>query len=679
MNMHMLDWAILLGALGLLAFICWWASRLTKSVADFLAANRLAGRYLLAVGQGMAGLGAITIAANFEKYYQAGFAASWWVQMVVPITLIITLTGFVIYRYRETRAMTMAQFFEMRYSKRFRIFAGMLTWLSGILNYGIFPAVSARFLIYFTGLPSTVEVAGFSVSTFALVMGILLTVAVCMAVFGGQISIMVTDMVQGQFVVIVMLLILAILFYHMSWGDVIAGLHESPEGKSKVNPFDQDKVTDFNLWYFMMMGVLNIYGTRAWQGSQGYNAAAITPHEARMAGILGDFRGMITNLAILMVPIYVFAYMHLPQFSSEAAQVMDNLGGIDNPQIQKQMLVPMALGDILPVGLMGLFAAVVILSAVSTDNTYLHSWGSIFIQDVVHPFLKKPLSQRAHMWALRLSIVSVAVFAFIWGLVFPIHEYIYMYFQITGAIYLGGAGAVIIGGLYWKRGTAGGAWAAMICGSTIAVVGIVVRNIMWPYWLPEWKARYVDVALLQQLPEKFPLNGMQMSFLAACVAIIAYVVASLLSKRKPADMDRLLHRGKYAVQADAANDAFPAALEAPRPRRTLMQRLGIGPEFTRGDKVIYFFKLGWALFFVFVFVLGTSVNLFWPIPDSVWEKWWAFKTGIVFVVGALTVVWFLWGGFRDLFRMSAALKTMERDVTDDGTVSAEEHVQEEVK
>ena len=685
MNMHLIDWMIPIGIVILMLVICWVSSSLNRSVSDFLAANRMAGRYLLAIGSGVSGLGAISIAANFEKYYQAGFAAYWWAQMVAPIGLILALSGFVTYRYRETRAMTMAQFFEMRYSRRFRIFSGALAWTSGIFNYGIFPAVSANFIIKFTGLPTDFQFLGLTLQTLPVTMALLLGVAAAMAMLGGQIAGMVTDMIQGQFVTIAMLVILIVLFYHMSWAQVVEGLRHSPEGHSRINPFKQDKVEDFNAWFFMMAAFLQVYGTKAWQGSQGYNAAARTPHEARMAGILGEFRGMITGLVLMMVPIFVFAYLHLPQYADEAASLAPRLAAIGDAQLEKQLLVPMALGDILPIGVMGMFAAVIILASVGTDNTYLHSWGSIFIQDVLMPFRKKPLSTKAHMRLLRISMLSVAVFAFSWSLLFPLNEYIYMYFQITGAIYLGGAGAVILGGLYWSRGTASGAWAAMITGSSLAVLGIALRNIVWPMVLPSAKASYPDLELWSVLPAQFPLNGMQMSFGAAGAAIVAYVVGSLLSKAPPANMDKLLHRGAYANKADhPKGQPLPVAEQSAVPlvpvtkgkvKRTWWQRLGVGPEFTRGDKLIYALKLGWVMLFVTAFAVGTTVNFFYPIPDSVWEKWWAFKVGLTGVVGAITVVWFLWGGFHDLKVMIRELRASSRDSDDDGSVAAEDHVQ----
>lgn len=672
MNMGALDWAILVGFFLALIAIAWLSSRLTTSVADFLAANRSAGRYLLTIAQGMSGLGAISIAANFEKYYQAGFGAMWWVQILAPLSLILALSGFVIYRFRETRALTMAQFFEMRYSRRFRIFSGVLAWLSGILNYGIFPAVTARFIVYFTGLPTEVSIAGWSVATTVPVMIVLLGTAFVMASVGGQVSIMITDFFQGQFVNIVMLIILGVLFYYMSWPEVIEGLRHAPEGQSRINPFKQGELADFNVWFFIILGVLQIYGYKAWQGSQGYNAAAKTPHEAKMATILGEFRGMITLLMLLLVPIFIFAYLHLPQFASTAEHVTLIVGQIPDAQIQKQMLVPTALGSILPAGVMGLFASVIIAASIATDSTYMHSWGSIFVQDVILPFRKTRLSPRAHLWLLRGAIFSVAGFAFVWSILFPLNEYIFMYFQITGAIYLGGAGAVILGGLYWPRGSTGGAWAAMIVGSALAVVGIVLRNVIWPA-LPRFREMYPEWETWMFLPEQFPLNGAQMSFVAAVAAIGAYISVSLLSRKPPADLNKILHRGSHAVDGEHIGgepDRVSARhLLKIRPAASWRERLGIGPEFTRSDRVIYYLKIGWVMFFVVVFVVGTVVNLIWPFSDSAWEIWWGFKVFITIAAGIAATIWFLIGGFRDLLELIRELRKARCDVADDGTVA----------
>ena len=212
--MQWIDWTIVGGLLFVLMMIAYGTSKLTKSVSDFLAANRCAGRYLLTMAQGMAGLGAISIAAHFEQFYEAGFCASWWNQILAPVLILVALSGFVIYRFRETRALTMAQFLEIRYSRKFRIFAGMLAWTAGVINYGIFPAVTGRFLIHFMCLPVETSILGFTLPTLVLVMAIMLSIALFMTLMGGQIAVMLTDFFQGQYVSIVALVVLATLFHN---------------------------------------------------------------------------------------------------------------------------------------------------------------------------------------------------------------------------------------------------------------------------------------------------------------------------------------------------------------------------------------------------------------------------------------------------------------------------------
>ena len=154
--MHWLDWTIVVVMLAFIIATALSTKKYMLSVADFLSANRCAGKYLLGVADGISGLGAVSIIALFEMNYKAGFTASWWKLMLLPVGVIIASTGWVQYRFRQTRAMTMAQFFEIRYSRSFRVFAGIMGYISGIINFGIFPAVGGRFFQYFCGFPTYV-------------------------------------------------------------------------------------------------------------------------------------------------------------------------------------------------------------------------------------------------------------------------------------------------------------------------------------------------------------------------------------------------------------------------------------------------------------------------------------------------------------------------------------------
>ena len=151
MKMHWIDWSIIIFLLGSLLLITLYARKYMKSVADFLAANRLAGRYMLTVSSGFGG--AISIIAVWEMMYNSGLPTQWWGMIGMPIGLILGISGFIIYRFRQTRALTLAQFFEMRYSRQFRYFSGFLCWMSGVFNYGIFPLITARVIVYFFGFP----------------------------------------------------------------------------------------------------------------------------------------------------------------------------------------------------------------------------------------------------------------------------------------------------------------------------------------------------------------------------------------------------------------------------------------------------------------------------------------------------------------------------------------------
>ena len=191
--MIFVDWLIVFIVLAGMIFSVNLSKGLMKSVTDFLSAGRTAGRYLIAVSSGIAGLGAISVVMFLEMGYVAGFSLAWWGLSQGIIILMLTMSGWVIYRFRSTRCLTLAQFFEKRYSRRFRIFTGIVAFTAGIINFGIFPAVGAQFFISYCGLPDYVM----GVSVYPLLMIVLLGISLYFVYTGGQIAVIIADFFQG--------------------------------------------------------------------------------------------------------------------------------------------------------------------------------------------------------------------------------------------------------------------------------------------------------------------------------------------------------------------------------------------------------------------------------------------------------------------------------------------------
>lgn len=643
--MTIFDWLVFGLPLVLVLGVGLLTQKYMRSVADFLSGGRLAGPYLLAVAKGEMQAGAVVFVASFEVISRSGFTLVWWSWIAVPVTLIVAISGFVVYRYRETRAMTIAQFFELRYSRKFRVFTGMLGFGAGIVNFGIIPAVGARCMVYFLGLPPSVHLFSVTVSTSLLLMAVFLSITVFITLSGGLITVMVTDCIEGMLSQFFYLIIIVSLLTMFSWSQISEVLTSQPAGHSLINPFDSGELKDFNIWYVLMSLFVGVYGTMAWQNASAYNSAAITPHASVMGGILGRWRESGKVAVVTLLAVCAMTYLLHPDFAKGAMAVRDQLAQISDPQTQKQMQVPIALAELLPVGVRGILCAILVMGIFGGDSTHLHSWSGIFVQDVLLPLRRKPFGPKQHVRVLRWAVVGVAVFAFLFGALFQQTEYIVMWWMVTTAIYVGGAGACIIGGLYWKKGTTAGAWSALLTGSGLSVGGIVARQLHG---------------------NEFPLNGTQISFAATLVAIVVYVVVSLLTCRRDYDMDRLLHRGKYAAIKEKVGEVVVIP-----PRRGLRwgKLIGMDENFTLSDKWIAGGLFGWSMLWVGVFAIGTIWNLIAPWPDSVWSSYWHIAgIGVPVLMSIVTAIWFTWGGVRDIRRLFVRLKEQRIDHLDDGTV-----------
>ena len=688
MNLSFVDWAIVIIVLAGMVYSVSFTKGLMRSVTDFLSAGRTAGRYLISVSQGAAGLGAISIIGFLEVGFITGFSFQWWGLSQGIILLALTTSGWVIYRFRQTRSLTLAQFFEKRYSRNFRIFAGIIAFLCGIINFGIFPAVGAQFFISYCGFPDSI----FGIPTFPLMMIFLISIALYFVYTGGQIAVIIADFFQGVFLIVVLFIITIFLYNKVEWDQVsdslkntpvklageevdklnndesfmvlddeekkkkIAEIKEKYENSSLINPFKTSRVEDFNLTYFLIGLIGMFYGTLSWQGHQAYNSSAKSAHEAKMAAVLGDIRWKPQGLFIFLVPVLTYVFMNHADYNSVAESVNSSLDSLNSETLKSQMRAPIVLSEVLPVGLLGAFAALMLAAFISTHDTYLHSWASIFVQDVILPFRKKPFEKDDHIKALRYSIFGVAIFIFIFSLVFDQNQEIALYFAVTFAIFAGGVGAVIIGGLYWDRGTTEGAWAAMTIGATIAVTGTIVPQIS-----DSWLSQENDLIWLKNLILKLKeINGIKFYALSMGFSSFSYILVSLFTFKEKVNMDKLLNRGKYSIKNETK-----IIDEKVKP---FLKIFGIGKEFTIEDKIIYLVSFVWNIFFTLVFVFGTIYNLYNDVSDDSWMIYWKYQVYINIVFSFIIIIWFTIGGFIDIKKMFISLDSDKRDHGDSGWV-----------
>ena len=768
--MHWIDWLIMILPFLTVLGLAVYSGKFVRGVADFLAAGRVAGRYVIAVGDVASGLSVITLVALVEAKYQCGYGMSFWETLMLPISTALSLSGYCIYRYRATRALSIGQFLEMRYSRSFRVVAAAIRTIAEMITNSIGPAVAANFFIYFLGLPHKFNICGINLPTFVLLTGSLLAVATLVLWPGGRISLLITDCFQSLLSYPVFVVLVGYVFLNFNWGtDIAPVMMDRVAGESYLNPYDVSQLRDFNIFALVVNITNTVLNRASWIGND-TSGSGRTPHEQKMANILGTWRNGFAAVMQMVIALMIICLMTHARFADQARDIRVDLSnkilgeviddkadrdrvssaiaaipvqrhqiGVDAPLSRKknldtpyldtalkemravsvekagkglegeakvaaeaeataqanslfqnfrtlyhQMMMPIALRNVFPIGLMGIFALLMIMLLISTDDSRIFNASSTIVQDMVLPFLKKTPTPAQHLAILRWASVAVALFFFVVAVFFTQLDYINMFITIMCSLWLGGAGPIMIGGLYSRFGNTVGAYCSLIFGSGISLAGLICQrnwaDRIYP-WLVENKfdvpvGKFLEAASAPLEPiviwrmdaVKFPINSYEISMIAMLSGIIAYVVGSLVTYRKPYNLDRMLHRGEYALEGEKEE-------KVPWSIKTVWNKLiGITPEYTLGDRII-----AWSVFsynIIYKLILAFIVIMIWN-KISPWPKeWWGTYFYIVSLVipsiaGVITTVWFMTGGIIDLRRLFRDLAKRVDNPLDNGQVEGQ--------
>ena len=304
-----------------MAFYC---RRYIRGVVDFLATGRLCGRYVMTVADVASGLSIIGIVAYVEMHYKTGYALGFWQNLVVPISVVLGLTGFFNYRFRETKAISVGQFLELRYSRTFRIFAAALRSVSEILANMIMPAVAARFFIYFFDLPEYFSVCGIQIYTFGFFILVSLVMAISIIIVSGDLGIVITDTLQGLILYPLLVTFIIFCLVKFSWyGEIAPVMADRVPGESFLNPYDMRELRDFNFFSFAVTICVVILHRGSWATAG--NSRARSPHEQKMAGLLGGWRGALNSIFYTLVAVSILTVLTHRHYAADAKVIRTEL------------------------------------------------------------------------------------------------------------------------------------------------------------------------------------------------------------------------------------------------------------------------------------------------------------------------------------------------------------------
>lgn len=472
-NFTAIDWGIVVAYLVISIFVGIWANRYVGNIAGYLVAGRtLRIRLALATMTGTE-IGLVTVMYSAELGFTQQYASLYLALYELVILLFIGLTGIVVYRLRESRVLTIPEFYQKRYSRGVRVLGGTMMVMSGVLNMGLFLKAGALFLISVTGFTEPDWLQQFMADTFdyhepvglKLIMTALLLLVLFYTVLGGMVSVVITDLIQfvilGTGMVIVTLFVVGEIGFD-GFSEVVTvqnGYFDptSTDNPSTVAPGDGIGPITLTAQFVVLSVALML-----WPTGVSRTLAVKTPEIARQLYLCSTIPFLARRALPVLWGIGAFAFFHSHPVLNEQFQAAISAGG----DVNTQAAMPLFLAKIIPSGLLGLVTAGMVAAFMSTHDSYLLCWSGVITQDVVAPLMKRELSNKQRILITRTAIVATGVMLLTWGLWYEVSSNLWQYMAITGTVYLAGVFPVVIGGLYWSRSSSTGAYIALFGGLT---------------------------------------------------------------------------------------------------------------------------------------------------------------------------------------------------------------------
>lgn len=473
MTFNFLDWTILIVYLLLTMAFGFWVKRYVEDLSGYLVAGRRIKVFLGVATFAATEIGIITFMYFGELGYVSGFSCFIIGLLAMLAYMFVGKTGFIIAALRRHEVMTIPEFYELRYTRSVRLLGGIILFLGGVLNMGIFLKFDGIFLS---------EVIGFGPQAVALIMVVMVIVVVAYTILGGMFSVVVTDYIQFVVLTLGMLVATVAVLIKVDLTRIAAVVTEQ-YGEAGVNPLVNQR---FGWTFIVWILITSVAAGALWQPGTSKALASESPEVARKVFFLTS----LTFAGRAMIPM-LWGVAALAYFG---------------PSESPTSAMPKLLGRVTPHGFLGLFVAGMLAASMSTYSAYLLAWSSVATRDVIACLRPNNLSERTTIWVTRMLAGLIGTFLMVFGLWYQIPDTAFQYLYITGAMYTAGALGCVAAGVYWRKANTAGAYCSLIMGALAPAGFLILEKSRGS--LPSWLEFITDVNVSGVLSFVLAFTGM---------------------------------------------------------------------------------------------------------------------------------------------------------------------------
>jgi SSS family solute:Na+ symporter len=298
---------------------------------------------------------------------------------------------------------------------------------------------------------------------------------------------------------------------------------ETKIGPGGFNPFVHEGLG----WSFVVSNLLT-------------NTAAVLTWQTTIARLLAakdtrTGRKVYTGTAFFFVCRWVIpGIWGIAALASVAPAALGDIAKSMGEQDGTLFAMPLYLSQVVPAGLMGILVAAMLAADMSTDSSYMLTWGSVIYNDILAPFRRTAWSEKKGLLWNRFIVAAIGVFLLVWGLWYKLEGNLWEYLQTTGTIYLSSMSILLIACCYWKGANNWGALAAIVVGAALPVLALSLDLFV--------KVPVLDAAGLPVLRDgraltegwaKHVIGDNAVNIGTYALVAVAMIVGSLLKPKRP--------------------------------------------------------------------------------------------------------------------------------------------------